>query len=97
MVTVANLVVTGSVWEKKTDPLAEALESQARRYWVNVFNSPMQIMRFATETHQRAMVRELDDWDDVNDPRPCYLLCTSPAAAEALAGLSHLKQSLAVR
>ncbi len=97
MVTVANLVVTGSVWEKKTDPLAEALESQARRYWVNVFNSPMQIMRFATETHQRAMVRELDDWDDVNDPRPCYLLCTSPAAAEGLAGLSPLKQSLAVR
>ena len=74
MVTVANLVVTGSVWEKKTDPLAEALESQARRYWVNVFNSPMQIMRFATETHQRAMVRELDDWDDVNDPSALLLV-----------------------
>lgn len=97
MVTVANLVVTGSTWEKKVDPLAEALEAQASRFWIRVHSSPMHIMRYATETQQKAMLRELDEWHKPHDVRPCYLVCSSPTAAEGLGGLGPLKQALAVR
>jgi uroporphyrinogen-III synthase len=90
MVTLANIVVTRPVWGDGKDPLVEVLRGQAKKYWVNVHHSPMQTLRLAGDAAQRAMLRELDDFCELRDPRPVYFCCTSSAGIESIPRMDPL-------
>ncbi|MEK9811788.1 MAG: uroporphyrinogen-III synthase [Bordetella sp.] len=97
MVILANLLVTRAVWRGGTDPLSEELKKEGDRYWIKVFHSPAEEFRITGEAAQRAALRELNDWDDVTDVRPFYLVATSPPAAEALAKVPNLLAAIKAR
>ncbi len=97
MVILANLLVTRAVWRGGTDPLSEELKKEGDRYWIKVFHSPAEEFRITGEAAQRAALRELNDWDDVADVRPFYLVATSPPAAEALAKVPNLLAAIKAR
>ncbi len=97
MVTLANLVVTSPSWDDEADPLANSLADLGKKFWVDVFLSPKQILKVSPAAVQKAMVRELEDWDDPADARPLILVATSPQAARAFAKIELLVTSLLKR
>lgn len=97
MVTLANLVVTSPSWDDEVDPLASSLSELGKKFWVEVFLSPKQLLKVSPSPVQKAMVRELEDWDDLTDARPLILVATSPQAARAYAKIEPLVLSLQKR
>jgi uroporphyrinogen-III synthase len=97
VVTLANLVVTSPSWDDEVDPLSSSLADQGKKFWVDVFLSPKQLLKVSPAAVQKAMVRELEDWDDLTDVRPLILVATSPQAARAFAKIEPLVTSLVKR
>jgi uroporphyrinogen-III synthase len=85
------------MWQDGQDVLSDQLVKMSKSFWVNVHPSPMMLIREAGSPAVKAMIRELEDWDDVNDTRPFVLSCTSPAGAEALHRLAPVVSALIAR
>lgn len=85
MIVVGNLLVTVPRWADQEDPLLVGLRQSARKFWVEVFDSPAQLYKPMPETAQGRAVRDLDDWDEPGDARECVVVCVNRQASQALA------------
>ena len=97
MVTLANLVVTAPSWDDEPEPLGKSIAERGKKFWIDVFLSPKQLLRVSPAAVQKSMVLELEDWDDLSDTRPLILVATSPHAARALGKIKPLVASLLKR
>jgi uroporphyrinogen-III synthase len=97
VVTLANLVVTSPSWDDEADPLANSLADLGKKFWVDVYLSPKQLLKVSPLPVQKSMVRELEDYDEVTDTRPLILIATSPQAARAFSKIDSLVASLLKR
>lgn len=97
MVTLANLVVTSPSWDDEADPLANSLMDLGKKFWVDVYLSPKQLLKVSPLPIQKSMVQELEDYDEVTDARPLILVATSPQAARAFSKIDSLVASLLKR
>lgn len=97
MVTLANLVVTAPSWDDEPEPLGKSIAERGKKFWVDVFLSPKQLLRVSPAAVQKSVVLELEDWDDLSDTRPLILVATSPHAARALGKIKPLVASLLKR
>ena len=71
-------------WDDEADPLANSLADLGKKFWVDVFLSPKQILKVSPAAVQKAMVRELEDWDDPTDARPAYFSLPPASGCKSL-------------
>lgn len=93
----ANLIVTNATWGNDVNPLADALAKDGKRYWVDVDVCPLSTLELTNDARQRAVLRELADWDDIQDTRPLCVIAANPYAPEALEKFTQLASAFKFR
>ncbi len=93
----ANLIVTNATWGDTINPLADALAKDGKRYWVDVDVCPLSKLELTNDARQRAVLRELADWDEIKDTRPLRVIAANPYAPEALEKFEQLVSALKLR
>ena len=93
----ANLIVTNATWGDTVNPLADTLAKDGNRYSVDVDVCPLSKLELTNDARQRAVLRELADWDEINDTRPLRVIAANPYAPEALEKFEQLVSALKLR
>jgi hypothetical protein len=96
-IEIANLIVTLPSWGLTKHPLADALVKAGPKFWVNVQVSPTKRLELTNDARQRAVLRELADWDEVKDKKPLNLIAANPESPEALARFEDLVLAIGLR
>jgi len=93
----ANLVVGLASWGTSNSPLTSALSKDGDRYQTRIDVCPLTTLQLTNDARQRAVLRELNDWDQVSDTRPLTVVAANPHSPEALERFNSLCDALTLR
>ena len=97
-VVTANVVVTLPQWSENRIPsLVESLTKAAKQYWVDVSYQPLSTASLVDDAKCRAILRELNDFDEPKDDRKLFLVCPSLQAPESIELFESLQLALKLR
>ena len=94
---IANLVVSLASWGASDHPLAIALAKDGDSYQTRVDVCPLTTLQLTNDARQRAVLRELNDWDHLSDTRPLTVVAANPHSPEALERFTSLCDALKLR
>ena len=92
-----TVIVATPAWEGHSSALGASLSHMADKYLVKVVQSPITQVELVNDAVRRAVIRELEDWDDVKDDRALTIVCATPDAPDALEQFEELCEALKVR
>jgi hypothetical protein len=92
-----TIIVTTPAWEGHSSPLGASLAHLADKYLVNVVQSPVMQLEIVNDAVQRAVLRELADWDEVKADYAVTVVCSTPEAPDALEQFDGLCVALQLR
>lgn len=92
-----TVIVATPAWEGHSSALGASLAHMADKYLVKVVQSPITQVELVNDAVRRAVIRELEDWDDVKEDRALTIVCATPDAPDALEQFDELCEALKVR
>jgi len=92
-----TVIVATPAWEGNSSALGASLSHMADKYLVNVVQSPITQVELVNDAVRRAVIRELEEWDDVKEDRALTIVCATPDAPDALEQFEELCEALKVR
>lgn len=92
-----TVIVATPAWEGQSSALGASMAHMADKYLVKVVQSPVTQVELVNDAVQRAVIRELTEWDGVKDDRALTIVCATPDAPDALEQFDELCEALKVR
>ena len=92
-----TVIVATPAWEGHSSALGASLAHMADKYLVRIVQSPITQVELVNDAVQRAVIRELEEWDDVKDDRALTIVCATPDAPDALEQFDELCEALKIR
>jgi len=92
-----TVIVATPAWEGHSSALGASLAHMADKYLVKVVQSPITQVELVNDAVRRAVIRELEEWDDVKEDRALTIVCSTPDAPDALEQFDDLCEALKER
>jgi hypothetical protein len=92
-----HVIVTCPAWASQSSPLGASLARLSEKYLVNVIQSPIMDLEMVNDADRRAILRELNEWDEIKADHAITVVCSTPEAPEALEQFDELCIALQLR